>query len=182
VIDIGCISTYFGSALESTSSSSWVAAEAERNIRRLSVDISFTASMSWETFPQKGAPRPRAPAPIGLSSPIDCEPGRLSSPLRSLLQVANVKARARLHRRMLDEAGHVLRDHLCRGLVTPDLVLEGFPVKAEVYCIVIVTPPTAADTSAPTRAPLSCRMTPLAFCNCTPPAPAAIAPPAPATA
>jgi hypothetical protein len=48
------------------------------------------------------------------------------------------------------------------------------------YCIVIVTPPTAAETSAPTRAPLSCRMTPLAFCNCTPPAPAATAPPAPA--
>ena len=50
-----------------------------------------------------------------------------------------------------------------------------------IYCIVIVTPPTAADTSAPTRAPLSCRMTPLAFCNCAPPAPPATAPPAPAT-
>jgi hypothetical protein len=47
------------------------------------------------------------------------------------------------------------------------------------YCIVIVTPPTAAETSAPTRTPLSCRMTQLAFCNCTPPAPAAIVPPAP---
>ncbi len=51
--------------------------------------------------------------------------------------------------------------------------------RAASYCIVIVTPPTAAETSAPTRTPLSCRMTPLAFCNCTPPAPAAIAPPAP---
>ena len=28
-----------------------------------------------------------------------------------------------------------------------------------------VTPPTAADTSAPTFGPLSCRITPLAFCN-----------------
>src|SRR6185369_3852776 len=59
-----------------------------------------------------------------------------------------------------------------------------FPVLGTVesiYCIVIVTPPTAADTSAPTRAPLSCKMTPLAFCNCAPPAPPATAPPAPAT-
>ena len=29
----------------------------------------------------------------------------------------------------------------------------------------IVTPPTAADNSAPTFGPLSCRITPLAFCN-----------------
>jgi hypothetical protein len=28
-----------------------------------------------------------------------------------------------------------------------------------------VTPPTAADTSAPTFGPLSCKITPLAFCN-----------------
>ena len=28
-----------------------------------------------------------------------------------------------------------------------------------------VTPPTAADTSAPILGPLSCRITPLAFCN-----------------
>jgi hypothetical protein len=28
-----------------------------------------------------------------------------------------------------------------------------------------VTPPTAADTSAPTYGPLSCKITPLAFCN-----------------
>jgi len=39
------------------------------------------------------------------------------------------------------------------------------------HCIVIVTPPTAAEASSPTLGPLSCRMTPLAFCNCTPPAP-----------
>ena len=50
---------------------------------------------------------------------------------------------------------------------------------AFVYFKRIVTPPPAADTSAPTFGPLSCRMTPLAFCNCTPPAPAATAPPAP---
>jgi hypothetical protein len=41
----------------------------------------------------------------------------------------------------------------------------------------IVTPPTAADTSAPILGPLSCRITPFAFCNWTPPAPAASAPP-----
>jgi len=29
----------------------------------------------------------------------------------------------------------------------------------------IVTPPTAADNSAPTFGPLSCKITPLAFCN-----------------
>src|SRR6202035_5498753 len=50
---------------------------------------------------------------------------------------------------------------------------------ALIYFKRIVTPPTAADTSAPTLGPLSCRITPLAFCNCTPPAPAAMAPPAP---
>ena len=31
------------------------------------------------------------------------------------------------------------------------------------HCIIMVTPPTAADTSAPTFGPLSCRMTPFAF-------------------
>ena len=46
----------------------------------------------------------------------------------------------------------------------------------------IVTPPTAADTSAPTLGPLSCRITPLPFCNCTPPAPPTMAPPAPSVA
>ena len=50
------------------------------------------------------------------------------------------------------------------------------------HCIVIVTPPTAAEASSPTFGPLSCKITPLAFCNCTPPAPAAIAPPAPPAA
>ena len=33
------------------------------------------------------------------------------------------------------------------------------------HCITMVTPPTAADTSAPTFGPLSCRMTPFAFCS-----------------
>ncbi len=37
------------------------------------------------------------------------------------------------------------------------------------------TPPTAADSSAPTLTPLSSSTTPLAFCRRTPPAPPAIA-------
>ena len=41
--------------------------------------------------------------------------------------------------------------------------LAGLP--PETYFKRIVTPPTAADTSAPTFGPLSCRITPLAFCN-----------------
>jgi hypothetical protein len=45
------------------------------------------------------------------------------------------------------------------------------PAPGAPHCIVMVTPPTAADTSAPTLGPLSFRITPLAFCNCTPPAP-----------
>ena len=36
---------------------------------------------------------------------------------------------------------------------------------ALIYFNRTVTPPTAADTSAPTLGPLSCRITPLAFCN-----------------
>jgi hypothetical protein len=36
---------------------------------------------------------------------------------------------------------------------------------ALIYLKRTVTPPTAADTSAPTFGPLSCKITPLAFCN-----------------
>jgi hypothetical protein len=56
------------------------------------------------------------------------------------------------------------------------------PAPESRHCMVMVTPPTAAETSAPTLGPLSCRITPFAFCNWTPPAPAAIAPPAPPAA
>ena len=37
--------------------------------------------------------------------------------------------------------------------------------------MVMVTPARLADSSRPTFAPVSCRITPLPFCNCTPPAP-----------
>jgi hypothetical protein len=47
------------------------------------------------------------------------------------------------------------------------------------HCRVILTPPTAADSSTPTLAPCNSRITPLAFSSATPPAPAASAPPAP---
>src|SRR5262245_49536106 len=52
------------------------------------------------------------------------------------------------------------------GRVSCDTDRAARPARSlHVYFKRIVTPPTAADTSAPTLGPLSCRITPLAFCN-----------------
>src|SRR4029077_7284774 len=69
---------------------------------------------------------------------------------------------------------------LARNEVRGREILGLIPRRDQAHSSVIVTPPTAADTSAPTLAPASCRTTPVwLFCSVTPPAPAATAPPAP---
>ena len=53
-----------------------------------------------------------------------------------------------------------------RGLlVMVHLLREARRLNAPPYFNWMVTPPTAADTSAPTFGPLSCKITPLAFCS-----------------
>src|SRR6478609_7666339 len=85
----------------------------------------------------------------------------------------------------LQRSGQPARDEIRRRAVLKRLA-SGEPPKAAPrthdHCMVMVTPPTAADASNPTLGPLSCRITPLEFCNWTPPAPAASAPPAPPAA
>ena len=49
--------------------------------------------------------------------------------------------------------------------VTKPMAAHSRGLIALIYFKRIVTPPTAADTSAPTFGPLSCKITPLAFCN-----------------
>jgi hypothetical protein len=46
-----------------------------------------------------------------------------------------------------------------------DFTLDDVISTKRTYFKRTVTPPTAADTSAPTFGPLSCKITPLAFCN-----------------
>ena len=99
-----------------------------------------------------------------------------------------VKLPKRTHKGRYDDQASLQRDEVRRGAVLAPTKNEhgAEPHKGGSrrvpHCIVMVTPPTAAEASRPTLGPLSCRMTPLAFCNCTPPAPAASAPPAPPAA
>ena len=51
------------------------------------------------------------------------------------------------------------------GALLSDQAAHSRGLIALIYFKRTVTPPTAADTSAPTLGPLSCNITPLAFCN-----------------